>query len=239
MVRLLVRHKIAVLIAAVALLSSGCGERRSEPAKIRDPLKLRMIGTALRNYYAQQGSMPGGVDHGELHGDRLSWRVHLLPLLERDDLFKEFDLKEGWDAPINKPLSGSVPEVFALVSAQGEPVANHEFITAIVSPNSAWTTGLDIQSSENGNTILLAAVPPADRTRPWSANNDLSPEDICDEHGVKKSLIERWGRVLVLCASGEVWELSADTTVDQLERLTTSNILESDLELLQPVNSTR
>ena len=42
----------------------------------------------------------------------LSWRVHLLPYLEQEKLYKEFHLDEPWDSDHNKKLIARMPAVF-------------------------------------------------------------------------------------------------------------------------------
>src|SRR5205823_10918869 len=42
----------------------------------------------------------------------LSWRVHLLPFLEQDNLYKQFHLDEPWDSEHNKKLIARMPPVY-------------------------------------------------------------------------------------------------------------------------------
>jgi hypothetical protein len=42
----------------------------------------------------------------------LSWRVHLLPFVGEQKLYKEFHLNETWDSPHNKRLLARIPEVY-------------------------------------------------------------------------------------------------------------------------------
>src|SRR4051812_31051114 len=47
-------------------------------------------------------------------GPGLSWRVHLLPYLgkEEEALYKQFKPDEAWDSPANKKLLDKMPKVF-------------------------------------------------------------------------------------------------------------------------------
>jgi hypothetical protein len=42
----------------------------------------------------------------------LSWRVHLLPTLGEEGLYKQFKLDEAWDSPHNRPLVDRMPDIY-------------------------------------------------------------------------------------------------------------------------------
>jgi hypothetical protein len=42
----------------------------------------------------------------------LSWRVHLLPRLGEEELYRRFRLNEPWDSPTNRPLANMVPQIY-------------------------------------------------------------------------------------------------------------------------------
>lgn len=76
-------------------------------------MRLKQIGLAMHNYHDAMGGMPTGVvgPNGYLG---LSWRVAILPYLERDDVanFRQFNLKEPWNSEHNKRLIAKMPKVF-------------------------------------------------------------------------------------------------------------------------------
>jgi Protein of unknown function (DUF1559)/Sigma-70 region 2 len=47
----------------------------------------------------------------------LSWRVALLPFLDRQALFQAFHLDESWDSPHNQALIARMPDVFTTPSS--------------------------------------------------------------------------------------------------------------------------
>jgi hypothetical protein len=74
--------------------------------------KLKMIGVAIRDYEDAHNELPNNsytLDGKPL----LSWRVHILPLLECDNLYKKFKLDEPWDSPNNFPLLREIPSMYA------------------------------------------------------------------------------------------------------------------------------
>ena len=74
---------------------------------------LRRIGEALHEYHDDRGQLPTDVSYDAQGAKRkLSWRVHLLPYLGEEELFKQFRLDEPWDSDTNKGLIKKLPEVY-------------------------------------------------------------------------------------------------------------------------------
>jgi hypothetical protein len=72
---------------------------------------LKQIGLALHNYHDAHGKFPTNV-YGPNGEPLLSWRVHLLPYMEEDNLYKQFKMDEAWDGPNNKKLIDKMPKVY-------------------------------------------------------------------------------------------------------------------------------
>jgi hypothetical protein len=117
------------LFAALALAAVGVAlaapvpkdkDKAEAPGPITDSQlqqaqkNLKMIGLAIHNFHDVHNVMPnnGTDDNGK---PTLSWRVHLLPYLEQDELYKQFNLDEPWDSKTNKKLVEQIPAVFAPV----------------------------------------------------------------------------------------------------------------------------
>ncbi len=72
---------------------------------MRESNNLKQIGLAMHNYHDATGSFPPpdrGTGPKAKRG--LSWRVHILPYIEQDALYREFKLDEPWDSEHNKKL---------------------------------------------------------------------------------------------------------------------------------------
>ena len=89
-----------------------CGSNREYCAN-----NLKQIGLALHNYAdmhprrlawgLSSPRLPAGtIPNAALETDqRLSWVVELLPFLEEEVLYRQFDQSAAWDAESNIPLS--------------------------------------------------------------------------------------------------------------------------------------
>ena len=73
---------------------------------------LKQIGLGVLNYESRHGELPNN-SYSPDGKPLLSWRVHLLPYIEEEALYRQFHLDEPWDSPNNKPLLARMPKVYA------------------------------------------------------------------------------------------------------------------------------
>jgi Protein of unknown function (DUF1559) len=83
------------------------------------------IGLALHNHNDNKGVLPNNsYDDQFKRGAKptfrplLSWRVHLLPLLNEEGLYRRFKLDEPWDSANNRPLLSQMPAVYGTPEAR-------------------------------------------------------------------------------------------------------------------------
>jgi hypothetical protein len=93
---------------------------------------LKQIGLALHSYFDANGKLPANVYNAK--GEAiLSWRVHLLPYLEQQNLYQQFKMDEPWDGPNNKKLIEKMPKVFD--TAGREAPKGETFYQAFLTPD--------------------------------------------------------------------------------------------------------
>jgi hypothetical protein len=87
--------------------------------KIRDAAKraqstnnLKQLVLAMHNYHDSFGKFPAAYSIDKDGKPLLSWRVHILPFIEHDALYKEFHLDEPWDSEHNKKLIPKMPRTY-------------------------------------------------------------------------------------------------------------------------------
>ena len=119
------------LSAALAcLLVAACGPDSSAPptevanpppASKAAPVKvdpkqsmsnLKEIGIALHNHHDVHRNLPGDITAKD-GAPLLSWRVAILPYIEKKELYDQFKLDEPWDSPANKSLIAKMPTTYA------------------------------------------------------------------------------------------------------------------------------
>jgi hypothetical protein len=90
-------------------------------ARITTRNNLKQIGFAFHTYNDAFQKLPAS-SYGPGGRPLLSWRVHILPFVEEEALYRQFKLDEPWDSPHNKPLLARMPKIYATVKgATREP----------------------------------------------------------------------------------------------------------------------
>ncbi len=149
------------------------------------------------------GKLPAVASYDKAGKPLLSWRVHLLPYLEQDALYKEFHLDEPWDSEHNKKLIAKMPKVFQSSNRK----LNEQGKTVFLAPTgkgTTWpgTTGLSYPASfpdGTSNTILFVLADDAHAVE-WTKPDDLK----YDPDKPRAGLGKRAGAFLVGLADGSV-----------------------------------
>src|SRR5437764_11415290 len=116
----------------------------------------------MHSYHDAQGRFPAAAGRGKGGKPLLSWRVHLLPYLEQDALYKEFHLDEPWDSEHNKKLIPRMPDIYlsrlsALKRADGKTTIVVPAGPKLVFNGTQKMTLRDITDGTT-NTILIMDV---------------------------------------------------------------------------------
>ena len=144
-------------------------------ARSRSQNNLKQIALAMHNFHSTYSSFPPTGSYADDGKPLLSWRVHLLPWLDNDDLYKKFKLDEPWDSAHNKALLKEMPEVFASPRAETEPgmtVYQVPFGPGLPFEGQA---GKPLSEFRDGTTQTILAVEAAEAV-PWTKPADWSPD---------------------------------------------------------------
>ncbi|OYV87418.1 MAG: hypothetical protein B7Z73_10140 [Planctomycetia bacterium 21-64-5] len=120
------------------------------------------------------GHLPPPVVMGPDGKTPHSWRVAILPLVERQDLYSGYRMDEPWDSPNNRIVLAQMPPLFRDPAA--DPTSQETTYFALVGPTTALGDkegkGTKFQEITDGasNTICIVE---AKRAVPWT-----KPEDI-------------------------------------------------------------
>lgn len=89
---------------------------------LRTREKMKHILLGLMEYYDNHNMFCPDTTHPEYYAPsgrpHLSWRVHILPLMGKEELYQQFKLDEPWDSPHNQRLLSKMPDVYR---APGDP----------------------------------------------------------------------------------------------------------------------
>jgi hypothetical protein len=128
---------------------------------------------AVHNYHDVHGRLPPAVVYGEDGRPLYSWRVLLLPYLEEQALYNQFQLYEPWDSPRNLSLllvtRAYSPHRRGLKTEPGDT-----FIKVFVGKGTAFegAEGVPLHSFVDGTSDTFLIVE-GGRPVPWSKPEDL------------------------------------------------------------------
>ncbi len=136
---------------------------------------LKLIILALQSYHDTYGSFPPAYVVHENGRPMHSWRVLILPFLEQDDLYDQYDFSEPWDEPNNSKLAARIPKVFQCPSNYNRGQSLMTSYVVVVGPETAWlgekARTLGDMKDGTSNTILVVEV--ADSGIHWMEPRDF------------------------------------------------------------------
>ena len=124
----------------------------------------------------------------------LSWRVALLPFLEQQNLYDQFNLDEPWDSPNNIALISLMPNIFA-----HPEVANGQTVYQIVVGEETGflpddRRGLTFEDLRDGssNTIMVVETAPENAVV-WTQPEDVNFDPNDPKAGLGHGLLDGFG----------------------------------------------
>jgi hypothetical protein len=172
-----VKRPVLVSIIWLAILFLTCGLLLPQVVVVRDSEAysysinhLRRISLAFHNYHDAYGRLPPAVVRDKDGRPLYSWRVAILPYLEEDHLYRQFNHDEPWDGPNNSRLLAKMPSCYYRPWT-GSMEQTHYL--AVVGPGTAFErdglTWADFQD-DRANTVVVVEATDA---VPWSKPVDL------------------------------------------------------------------
>jgi hypothetical protein len=142
---------------------------------------LTNIILALHNYAQFYKSFPPAYIADKDGRPMHSWRVLILPYIEQDELYKQYNFNEPWDGPNNKKLLKARPYVYACPDDEKNfltPGATSTNYVAVVGADAAWHGATPRNFADfrgkTSETIMIVEV--ADVDIPWTEPKDVSLE---------------------------------------------------------------
>ena len=195
---------------------------------------LKQLGLGLSNYESAKGTFPPAFvadgDGKPMH----SWRTLILPFIEQESLYKDYDFQEPWNSPKNQRTADRLPDVFQCPSIHDVPgqQKNRTDYVAVVGEDTFWRADgtprkpKEIKAGLSNVPVLIEIY---DSDILWHEPRDVKLDDFLSGklswsrtgvHGRGKSGFYEYltGGRNVVYADGHVEFLLGDPTPAQLRR---------------------
>ncbi|MCI0331924.1 MAG: DUF1559 domain-containing protein [Planctomycetes bacterium] len=134
---------------------------------------LKRLIMAVHNNHANRNSLPAHAIYDTDEKPLLSWRVHLLPFLAEEQLYREFHLDEPWDSEHNRKLIGRMPDVFKNPKVVKPGVTNYLAVVGQECVFNGTPAGLTFSAITDGTSKTIAIVEAdADSAVVWTKPQD-------------------------------------------------------------------
>lgn len=187
---------------------------------------LRRIYLALQQYDEEHGTLPPAFIPDANGKPMHSWRVLILPFLDKQGLYDQYDFNQAWDSEANMPLSRYMPDVYACPSDPEAASLNETNYVVLTGRNTFFDDSkakpLGVLGDDPASTILVVETPVTGMS--WMEPRDLKAGRM--EFAVNGGLGLEIGSyhdrgAHVLMADGTVQYLTDDTPSDYVEAMST------------------
>jgi prepilin-type processing-associated H-X9-DG protein len=157
---------------AVALLLPAVQAAREAARRSQCINNLKQMGLAFHNHHSVNDRFPNNL-YSKDGKPLLSWRVAILPYMERNDLYIRFKLDEPWDSPSNKALLNEMPTFYACPSLPVAVPGNTPY-RVFTGPGTIFEgkDGTNMRTMTDGISTTLAVVE-ARESVPWTRPDEM------------------------------------------------------------------
>ena len=188
------------------LVATVVGSLQRQVGRHENIDKFKQILLGMHNYHdTHKAFPPPDKARDETGKSKLSWRVHILPFIEENRLYKEFHLDEPWDSEHNKKLIERMPNGYKSRGTDIKP--GHTTFLAPVGEDTVLggekATPISRILDGTSNTVMLVEVKP-ELAVPWTAPLDYAFDPEAPASGLQGG---PEGRLLAAFADGSVHQL--------------------------------
>ncbi|MBA2116989.1 hypothetical protein HOV93_41830 [Planctomycetes bacterium FF15] len=144
-----------VLIFQVAIPAAN--QMRTDSLNRASLNRIERITQALNAYHDLHGSYPPAYFTDDKGKPSHSWRVMILPQLDRNDLYEQYNFDEPWTSPANITVTTQMPDVYRSETDNSAQAISTNFAAVVgkrtMFPHAKSTTRS--QAIDDPSTVLL------------------------------------------------------------------------------------
>jgi prepilin-type N-terminal cleavage/methylation domain-containing protein len=193
---------IAIIAILIGLLLPAVQKIREAANRMKCQNNLKQVGLGLHNYQTTNGFFPPGAvtDHptnqnaiqirqrlGITTPSNHSWAVFMLPYIEQDNLYRQYNINAYWYAAANAPVVGTPLTILICPTAPGGTGRSYtksgvKVAAGDYSPDNAYGTDLEaaglVDPTVNPNGVMQVNVAcSVPEVRDGTSNTSVIAED--------------------------------------------------------------
>ncbi len=158
----------------VGMLVPAVQKVRQAAARIQSSNNLKQLALAMFNHHDTMGTFPPAYSVNKDGKPLLSWRVHILPYIEQDNLYKQFHLDEPWDSEHNKKLIEKMPKTYRSPASAAAPGMTNYLTVRGKDTMFPGDKGIKIADVTDGLSNTIAIVEASDKKAViWTKPDDF------------------------------------------------------------------
>jgi hypothetical protein len=179
---------------------------------------------AVANYESTHGHLPPAYLADEVGRPMHSWRVLILPFIEQDNLYKQYDFSEPWDGPNNRQLAERMPRIYALHGDYYPGLTTTNYL-AVVGPKTAWPGSSTVLRSDvtDGTSKTILLIENRGQGVHWMEPRDLEFETMSFDLNSPNGISSKYDDPAVVMLDGSVQRLHKHLKPQTLRALLTIN----------------
>ncbi len=167
----------------IALLLPAVQSAREAARRAQCQNNLKQIALALLNYEQANKCFPPAVFTDDRGKPMESWRVAILPYLEQQALYQQYDSKQPWDSPQNRALGNTRLQEFRCPSDQSTANPGETNYVRIIGKDTVGglsneAVKLSDITDGTSNTILVVEVSGLNIN--WEEPRDVTADEFMD-----------------------------------------------------------
>lgn len=183
----------------VALLVPAIGQARMAAQRMQSSNNLKQIALALHNYHDTFGTFPPAYIPDEDGKPMHSWRVLILPFVEANHIYDQYDFSQPWDSPANLQACQTMPGAYISPALGADDMAERTTYVAISGPKTVLGTeqGHSLSKIAAGSSNVMMVVEDTTNPVPWYKPVDISPQALTSKnfddqyfHGIQAAMAD-------------------------------------------------